>query len=376
MRMSISTTSGFSRRPCSTACRPSAASPTTSRSSSASRIILNPARTSAWSSAIRMRTLIRAPPCGRGRRRAASAASSSSAAAASRGPGSRRRAAARPPARRRRGSRARACRRARGRRPRPRRGGARPAAGSAISSRSSRVVPAHAAPRALPPPYLSAFVSASWTTRYAARSRPAGSARRSPSTCSSTGRPRPRERVDERAEAVERRLRGELARRPRRRAARRAGGASRPAPRGRCARSARPRRPRAAGSRSRIRRAPPACTTIDADAVRDDVVHLARDPAALVGDRARSASASAARRSAASCSSSVRRLRVRTARPASQNIGANAAGKMKSPTNVVGASATTAIAPTAITSPATRRAALGVRADGRRGTGSARGTAS
>ncbi len=57
MRMSISTTSGFSRRAMSTACTPSTASPTTSMSSSASKIILKPARTSAWSSAIMMRTL-------------------------------------------------------------------------------------------------------------------------------------------------------------------------------------------------------------------------------------------------------------------------------------------------------------------------------
>ena len=43
------------------------ASPTTSRSSSASRIILNPARTSAWSSAIRMRTVISGGLLGHGR---------------------------------------------------------------------------------------------------------------------------------------------------------------------------------------------------------------------------------------------------------------------------------------------------------------------
>jgi len=63
IRMSISTTSGLSRRASSTASMPSAASPTTSRSSSASRIILKPARTSAWSSAISTRTrVMRAPP--------------------------------------------------------------------------------------------------------------------------------------------------------------------------------------------------------------------------------------------------------------------------------------------------------------------------
>src|SRR4051812_37505613 len=58
MRMSMSTTSGSRSLAIVTAWAPSAASPTTSRSSSASRIILNPARTSAWSSAIRMRTVI------------------------------------------------------------------------------------------------------------------------------------------------------------------------------------------------------------------------------------------------------------------------------------------------------------------------------
>src|SRR3954452_17849933 len=58
MRMSMSTTSGSRSLAIVTAWAPSEASPTTSRSSSASRIILNPARTSAWSSAIRMRTVI------------------------------------------------------------------------------------------------------------------------------------------------------------------------------------------------------------------------------------------------------------------------------------------------------------------------------
>src|SRR3954465_10393936 len=57
-RMSMSTTSGSRSSAIVTAWAPSEASPTTSRSSSASRIILNPARTSAWSSAIRMRTVI------------------------------------------------------------------------------------------------------------------------------------------------------------------------------------------------------------------------------------------------------------------------------------------------------------------------------
>ena len=86
---------------------------------------------------------------------------------------------------------------------------------------------------------------------------------------------------------------------------------------------------------------------------------------------ATAASASASRcscsRTAASCSSAVRRLRLRTARPASQNIVANAPGKKMSPqTNASASSATTAIEATANTQPGDRRAALGVRADGPR----------
>src|SRR6266853_629504 len=61
MRMSIRTTSGCSVRTASIAVGPSAASPTTSRSGWASRIIRKPARTSAWSST--MRTRIKPPPC-------------------------------------------------------------------------------------------------------------------------------------------------------------------------------------------------------------------------------------------------------------------------------------------------------------------------
>src|SRR5438094_887985 len=61
IRMSISTTSGRSVRTASIAADPSPASPTTSRSGCASRIMRKPARTSAWSSTIR--TLIMPPPC-------------------------------------------------------------------------------------------------------------------------------------------------------------------------------------------------------------------------------------------------------------------------------------------------------------------------
>src|SRR4051794_26098437 len=68
MRMSMSTTSGSRSSAIVTAWAPSEASPTTSRSSSASRIILNPARTSAWSSAIRMRTVISGVSSGKAER--------------------------------------------------------------------------------------------------------------------------------------------------------------------------------------------------------------------------------------------------------------------------------------------------------------------
>src|SRR5690348_3785425 len=57
MRMSMSTSDGRSRWPRSTASRPSAASPTTSTSGAASSSLRKPARTSAWSSAMRTRVL-------------------------------------------------------------------------------------------------------------------------------------------------------------------------------------------------------------------------------------------------------------------------------------------------------------------------------
>ena len=61
IRMSISTTSGRSRRATATACTPSPASPTTSRSGSASSSTRNPPRTSSWSSATSTRMLTGAP---------------------------------------------------------------------------------------------------------------------------------------------------------------------------------------------------------------------------------------------------------------------------------------------------------------------------
>ena len=64
------TTSGVSRRALSTACVPSEHSPTTSMSSSASRIIRKPARISAWSSTSSTRMLMPAPAVGWGAARA------------------------------------------------------------------------------------------------------------------------------------------------------------------------------------------------------------------------------------------------------------------------------------------------------------------
>ncbi|SCE47859.1 hypothetical protein GA0115252_152712 [Streptomyces sp. DfronAA-171] len=55
MRMSMSTTSGWSARTWSSACTPSPASPTTATSGSASRIIRKPVRSSGWSSTRRTR---------------------------------------------------------------------------------------------------------------------------------------------------------------------------------------------------------------------------------------------------------------------------------------------------------------------------------
>ena len=66
IRMSISAMSGRVRNAASTASAPSSASATTRMSGSVSRIILNPARTSAWSSAISTLIVIPAPRSGSG----------------------------------------------------------------------------------------------------------------------------------------------------------------------------------------------------------------------------------------------------------------------------------------------------------------------
>ena len=139
------------------------------------------------------------------------------------------------------------------------------------------------------------------------------------------------------------------------RAARRAGGASRRAPRGRCARSLGAPPARGRGRASRIRRAPPACTTMTLHRVRDDVVHLARDPPALLGDRPPASRLALVRpRAAASCSSRGQRGcgAERCGRRARAPTRATA-GKTKSPTVRVGADVDAAIA----RRPSQRRAA-------------------
>src|SRR5213076_112 len=78
MRMSISTTSGRSRRASVTASSPSPASPTTVVSGSVSKIFRRPTRTSAWSSAIR--TVVIGSAAGRARRSRRSAAGVEAAA--------------------------------------------------------------------------------------------------------------------------------------------------------------------------------------------------------------------------------------------------------------------------------------------------------
>ena len=114
---------------------------------------------------------------------------------------------------------------------------------------------------------------------------PRGSGTGSPSTCSSHGQAGAADLVDQRVEAVEARLRA----RARRSlavacASRRAGGASR---RARCGRPA--RRPCSA-SRSSVElggQLVPHGADLEhhhADRVGDDVVQLARDPGALLGD--------------------------------------------------------------------------------------------
>ena len=216
---------------------------------------------------------------------AASAASPRLAAAAVPRPRTRRRAAGRRAGRRRSRARARACRRARGRR-------SRRAAAAAVAVVGDRQHAARRSPRA----HAHLGVAAAVLERVGQRllhDAVGGEVDAGRQLAPLAGhvqldrQPGRAAALDQRAELVQRRLRRRARRPRRRRAARRAGGASPPAPRGRCARSAPRRRSRAAGRASRMRRAPPAWMTIVRDRVGDDVVHLARDPAALLGDRAR-----------------------------------------------------------------------------------------
>ena len=164
MRTSISTTSGAVSPARSTASSPSPASPTTSRSGSALRISRKPALTSAWSSASRTR-IMRRPASARGSR-------------------SRLLHDARPRARRPRERPARACRPC-------------PVPVSVPVPSPSSVTSTSTAPRSYRtttvacarPACFRAFVSASWTMRYAERSIPGGRGTGDPSTRNSTGSP-------------------------------------------------------------------------------------------------------------------------------------------------------------------------------------------
>ena len=83
------------------------------------------------------------------------------------------------------------------------------------------------------------------------------------------------------------------------------------------------------GSRSRIRRAPPACTTItDIEWATTSCISRAIRRRSSAAARAISSSCASCARTAASCSSSVSRVRVRTPRPASHAISTKAVGKM------------------------------------------------
>ena len=129
---------------------------------------------------------------------------------------------------------------------------------------------------------FSAFVSPSWTIRYADRSSAARERDLLAVDLQPDGQARATERLDERVERPEARLRRELDA-PRPRAARRAAGASPSAPRGRsvstqtsASRSSEAGQP--VPDRARLQHH-------DAHRVGDDVVQLARDPRALLGDR-------------------------------------------------------------------------------------------
>ena len=179
------------------------------------------------------------------------------------------------------------------------------------SSRPSRLV-ADGHVRRRQPGVLDALVSASCTIRYAARSMPSRSSRRvAPDRAASTCSPPRASRSTSAPRSSRLALRLELGAPRRRRAAPRASAASRRA-------RSRPvcldRLERLAGALRvavEMRPAAAACTTISTDAVGDDVVQLARDPRALLAARR------AARCSRSRSSASLRSRRARVARPAS-----------------------------------------------------------
>ena len=172
----------------------------------------SPARTSDWSSTIRTSTLMQ---------RLQREVTAHDEAAAVAGPGLERAAA--------RARRARASRRARGRRRRRRvacgrRSRPRPRARRRASGASPT--------RCAGPAYLSVFVSASCTSRYAERSTPGGSSRSSPWTSRSTGKPGLPHGADQDVERLSATAAVRTRASPPARAAGRRAGASRSAPRG------------------------------------------------------------------------------------------------------------------------------------------------
>ena len=191
IRMSISVTSGWRRVTMSIASCPLDASPTTSRSGSASSRDLKPARTMPWSSQTTMRSSLTRCPSTGGWRPA----------------GCRRRARARAAPCRRTAPRARGCRPGRARRPRRRRARPRPSSSTSTSSRvglQRRVTVAWRAPL-----WRRALVRPSWAIRYAARSRPGLSSTGSPSTLRRGAQVAGARLLDEPAELGEARLRGQ-----------------------------------------------------------------------------------------------------------------------------------------------------------------------
>ena len=264
-------------------------------------------------------------------------------------------------ARRRRAARARACRRGRGRRRRSRCAAARRGRGRRSRARARRRASARAPRSARAPACLSAFVSASWTIRYAARSMPGRQrAALAARPCSSTGRPGGAGALDQRVELGQRRLRRErAARRPRRvqQAEQPAHLGQRLAPGVLDLRGGRRRRGRGRGRGSAARRRPGRPSP---RRVRDDVVHLARDPAALLGHRpgaSRSWASSARDRGLVQLLGQLARG-ARSARGRqSQAISTNTVGKSKSLVDRRASARLTPRSPTSITGSASQRPA-------------------